>query len=177
MTRRAIYAGVLLIGIANAPALAEMRSEEPASAGGASANLPESSEKKDAPSTDQPVAAEAENRRDPFRPFTLSMAKDRQPATYRTPLEKYELRELTLTAVLWNLNPPRALVQDGSGMGFILTPGTLIGPNRGVVAAIEPTRVVVEEKFMDAYLIERVKREVIEIPEEERPQDAKRGRR
>ncbi len=41
--------------------------------------------------------------------------------------------------------PPRAMVEDSAGLGFILLPGTPIGPNGGVVTEIKPRQVVVEE--------------------------------
>ena len=47
--------------------------------------------------------------------------------------------------------PPRAMLQDNSGMGYIVTPGTPIGRRRGVVKSIEPRRIVVEEHVIDYY--------------------------
>jgi hypothetical protein len=55
-------------------------------------------------------------------------------------------------------------------MGFIVTPGTPIGRNRGVVTVIEPRRVIVEEKVLDFYGKEQVQRVVLEMPQETEPQ-------
>lgn len=168
----------MLVSIVNATAFAQspdIANPPPVADGTASEGKDSAAAPGGAAPEPGPETEVTEKRRDPFRPFTLSLKKDRPDAL--APLQKYQLRELTLTAVMWNLNPPRALVQDKSGMGFVLTPGTLIGPNRGVVAAIEPRQVIVEEKVMDEWLHEQLKRETLEIPEEEQSRDARRGRR
>jgi type IV pilus assembly protein PilP len=114
--------------------------------------------------------AEAEGKkRDPFRPFTLDLRPD-TPDEPLTPLQRYEIPQLRLAGVLLESFPPRAMLEDNSGMGFIVTPGTPIGRNRGVVAAIESRRVVVEEKVLDFYGNEQVQRVVLEMPQENEPQ-------
>jgi type IV pilus assembly protein PilP len=127
----------------------------------------------------QEVAAEAAarqqeaeakgRRRDPFRPFTLDLRPE-VPNEPLTPLQRYEIPQLRLAGVLLESLPPRAMLEDNSGMGFIVTPGTPIGRNRGVVAAIEPRRVIVEEKVLDFYGNEQVQRVVLEMPQENEPQ-------
>jgi hypothetical protein len=107
--------------------------------------------------------------RNPFRPFTLDLRPD-YTGEPLTPLERYDLPQLRVAAVLVDLQPPRAMLEDNSGMGFIVTPGTPIGRNRGVVAAIEPRRVIVEEKVLDFYGNEQVQRVVLEMPQENEPQ-------
>jgi type IV pilus assembly protein PilP len=109
------------------------------------------------------------HRRDPFRPFTLDLRPD-TPAEPLTPLQRYELPQLRLAGVLLEAVPPRAMLEDNSGMGFIVTPGTPIGRNRGVVTVIEPRRVIVEEKVLDFYGKEQVQRVVLEMPQETEPQ-------
>lgn len=115
-------------------------------------------------------AAEAQGHpRDPFRPFTLDLRPE-HPDEPLTPLQRYEIPQLRLAGVLLESIPPRAMLEDNSGMGFIVTPGTPIGRNRGVVAAIESRRVVVEEKVLDFYGNEQVQRVVLEMPQETEPQ-------
>jgi hypothetical protein len=104
--------------------------------------------------------------RNPFRPFTLDLRPD-YTGEPLTPLERYDLPQLRVAAVLVDLQPPRAMLEDNSGMGFIVTPGTPIGRNRGVVTAIESRRIVVEEKLLDYYGREQTQRVVLEMPKEE----------
>jgi len=109
----------------------------------------------------------ARRRRDPFRPFTLDLRPKETTEEFLTPLQRYELQQLQVVGVLLDLEPPRAMVQDNSGMGFIVTPGTLIGRRRGVVTDIQPRQIVVEETYVDFYGREQVKKVVLEMPEEE----------
>ena len=94
-----------------------------------------------------------------------------------TPLQRYETGQLTVVATMWDVSPPRAMVEDSVGMGYIVTLGTPIGRNGGVVMAIEPQRVVVEERVLDYYGKERVNRITMETPQEEGPNQPPRERR
>lgn len=119
--------------------------------------------------------AQPAQRRDPFRPFTLSRRPEaRAPLT---PLQRYELGQLTVVATVWDVSPPRAMVEDSFGMGYIITLGTLIGNNGGVVTAIEPQRVLVEERVFDFYGREQINRLVMETPKEEGPTQLGRERK
>jgi type IV pilus assembly protein PilP len=110
--------------------------------------------------------------RDPFRPFTLDLRPSTQETQILTPLQRYELPQLRLAGVVLDLKPPRAMLQDNSGMGYIVTPGTPIGRRRGVVKAIEWHRIVVEEHVLDYYGREQIHEVVIEMPREDKPQIA-----
>jgi type IV pilus assembly protein PilP len=64
-----------------------------------------------------------------------------------TPLERLELAELKLVAVVWDIPKPRAMVEDKGGKGYILSVGTRIGKNQGQVSKITPEGLVVSEKI------------------------------
>lgn len=114
-------------------------------------------------------AYDASGKRDPFRPLFLLRRPTAQSAEPLTPLQRYEIGQLRLVGVVFNLAPPRAMVEDSSGLGFIVTPGTAIGPNGGVVTAIRPRQVVVEEWQTDV-IGERHKKEfLLELPADEVP--------
>ncbi|MGD9764050.1 MAG: pilus assembly protein PilP [Candidatus Binatia bacterium] len=114
--------------------------------------------------------AAAELRRDPFRPFTLNLRPETQEEEILSPLQRYELPQLRLAGVVLDLLPPRAMLQDNSGMGFIVTPGTPIGRRHGVVKSIEPRRIVVEEIVLDYYGRRQVHQVVLEMPKDDKPQ-------
>jgi type IV pilus assembly protein PilP len=63
-----------------------------------------------------------------------------------TPLERIDLDKLKLVAVVWNIPEPKAMVEDSTGKGYILTKGTPIGKNRGKVSQIHAAGVVVTER-------------------------------
>ena len=114
-----------------------------------------------------PEAAPARpNERDPFRPFAINVRPQVQHLQV-TPLQRYELGQLTVSGTIWEVTPPRAMLQDSAGMGYIVTLGTPIGPNGGLVTAIEPERVIVEERVLDFYGKEQVNRIVMETPKED----------
>jgi hypothetical protein len=112
--------------------------------------------------------------RNPFRPFTLDL-RPQYSGEPLTPLERYDLPQLRVAAVLVDLQPPRAMLEDNSGMGYIVTPGTPIGRNRGVVTAIESRHIVVEEKLVDYYGREQTQRVVLEMPKDEEAQRDDQG--
>jgi type IV pilus assembly protein PilP len=128
--------------------------------------LPDHSSADDLPGA--PADADADRGRDPFRPFTLDLRPETHESEIVTPLQRYELPQLRLAGVVLDLATPRAMLQDNSGMGFIVTPGTPIGRRRGVVKSIEPRRVIVEETILDYYGREQVHQVVIEMPKEEK---------
>lgn len=104
----------------------------------------------------QPVA-----RRDPFRPFTLT-TRAAAPARKRdnlSPLERFEIGQLTLVGVVADAKNANALVEDSSGLGYVVKIGTPIGTNDGKVIAIRRERIVIEESYVDFYGVQK-KREV-----------------
>ena len=114
----------------------------------------------------------ASNRRDPFRPPGTGVAA----AEPRSPLERYELGQLRLVAII-NGGETRAVVEDDAGLGFIVKLGTRIGPNGGQVQAIERGRVVVREEYVDFYGENHPTEVVMELKPGARPRDGERGRR
>ncbi len=88
-------------------------------------------------------------RRDPFRPPRASVtAHSGEP---RTPLQRYEIGQLRLVAIIYDTTQPRAVVEDEQGLGYIVKVGTPIGPNEGEVRAIEQGRVLIQEESVDFY--------------------------
>lgn len=101
------------------------------------------------------------DKRDPFLPrLGMGPGKPACAEELKTPLQSYEVGQLKLVGVIWNLEEPRALVEDSAGMGYIVTPGTAIGSSCGAVKEIKPGRVIVEEYYYDFYG-ERQTREVL----------------
>jgi len=94
-------------------------------------------------------AYDSTGRRDPFRPPRVSVGT--AAGEIRTPLQRYELGQLKLVAVIYDTNDPRAVVEDDEGLGYIVRVGTPIGPHGGEIKGIERGRVMVNEDSVDYY--------------------------
>lgn len=106
-------------------------------------------------------AYDPRGKRDPFRSFILDRVKELADAAQqeRGPLEQFELGQLALVAVVWNVNRARALVQDPSGRAYVVEEGARIGKNDGKVIRIDDNLVAVRETYVD-YLGERTTKEI-----------------
>ena len=95
------------------------------------------------------VPYDGAGRRDPFRPPRVGMTP--HTGEQRTPLQRYEIAQLRLVAVIYDTKDPRAVVEDDQGLGYIMHVGTPIGPNGGQVRSIERGRVLITEDSVDYY--------------------------
>jgi type IV pilus assembly protein PilP len=104
-------------------------------------------------------------RRDPFRPPRAAPAHGGLP---RTPLQKYEIGQLRLVAIIYDTVEPRGVVEDEAGLGYIVKVGTPIGPNGGEVQRIERGQIVIREGSVDFYGEHQVAEVVMELRTAER---------
>ena len=100
-----------------------------------------------------PYIYNPKGRPDPFRPF-IKEVKIIQPLEGRvplTPLQRGDVSQFKLVAILSAEKERSAMVEDGSGKGYIVKIGTYIGKNGGRVIQILSDHVMVEEQFIDIY--------------------------
>jgi type IV pilus assembly protein PilP len=90
-------------------------------------------------------------RRDPFRPFNLTVRSNVRRRENLSPLERYELGQLKLVGVIFDSKEPRAMIEDSAGLGYVVKIGTPIGASDGIVKAIKQNEIVIEEFFVDLY--------------------------
>jgi len=72
-----------------------------------------------------------------------------KPVRQKTPLEKIEISQLRLRAIIIAASGNRALVEETTGKGYIITKGTYIGRNDGKITKILKDRVIIEEMVED----------------------------
>lgn len=85
-------------------------------------------------------------RRDPFAPLVQKIKKmSTKPEKEKGPLEKFELSQFRLMALLIIQGTPRAMVKAPDGKSYTVKPGDLIGSNGGIVKRIETKTVVIDE--------------------------------
>jgi type IV pilus assembly protein PilP len=91
------------------------------------------------------------DKRDPFQPF-IAMQTPLRPADEEiplTPLQKYDLSQLKLVAILVGTGEDRAMVEDSEGKGYIVKKGVYVGRNFGKVKAVLKDRVIIQERYKD----------------------------
>jgi Tfp pilus assembly protein PilP len=86
--------------------------------------------------------------RDPFRSFEWERDKLAETEV-RGPLEEFDVSQLSVVGVVWNVGNARALIQDPSGQGFIVGEGARVGKNDGRIIKIDDSVVVVKETYVD----------------------------
>lgn len=73
------------------------------------------------------------------------------PPVLLTPLQKMELGEIErgFKGVLWASNERKAIIEDPTGKGYIVSVGTPIGNQDGFVSAIFQDRIIIRQKVWD----------------------------
>lgn len=88
-------------------------------------------------------------KRDPFRNFKWERPDRLRNPDVSGPLEQFDLAQLQLVAVVWKTGNARALVQDPSGVSYIVAEGARLGKNEGTIIAINDNEVRVKETYVD----------------------------
>ena len=80
---------------------------------------------------------------------TTGQKLTQEPRRPLTPLEKVDLSQLKLVAIIRALSGNIALVEEASGKGYVIKKGTYIGTRSGKVGKILPDSIIVEEESED----------------------------
>jgi Tfp pilus assembly protein PilP len=113
-----------------------------------------------------------EGKPDPFRPFidaeTAAKKKvvRKPPVVVRSPLQRSAVNGYKLRGIAGNASDRTAIVEDAGGKYYPLFRGTIIGRNNGLVTAILPDRVIVEEMARDRGGQSKVNRITMKLHEE-----------
>ena len=87
---------------------------------------------------------------DPFKPF-IQLASRGSSRTALTPLQKFDISQLKLVAIISTSEGNIALVEDATGKGYFLKKGTWIGKNDGKVTKILKDAVIIQEVYQDIF--------------------------
>jgi len=102
----------------------------------------------DAAEAEVPYAYSPIGKRDPFRNIFEQLAQNPDEQEL-TELQKFELDQLNLVAIVTRIATPYAMVEDPNGKGHTLVRGTLIGKHFGQISQIREDCVVVKEDYRD----------------------------
>jgi type IV pilus assembly protein PilP len=89
-------------------------------------------------------------RRDPFLPVLSQLAPGQVDPTL-PPLQRVNLTDMNLIAIIWGAYGYTAMVQTPDGNGYTVRKGTRVGPNAGIVSAVTEKGIIVQERFTDVY--------------------------
>lgn len=110
---------------------------------------------------------------DPFQPLfreepkipeaAQAEVKPKKPERPRTPLEKLDLGQLKLTAIVFAGNSAKGLVEEASGKGYVVNVGTPIGLERGKVVEITRSGIIIEHEAEDDFGKSVVKKQELKL--------------
>jgi len=83
-------------------------------------------------------------KRNPFKTYISPKSKD--VFVPKTPLQRYELTQLKLVAIIWGIESPVGMVEAPDGKGYTIKRGDLVGNASGTVSDITEDSVVIEER-------------------------------
>lgn len=119
-----------------------------------------------------PPVYNPEGKVDPFMPLFKKESPEEEMASEkpkkkkripRTPLERIDLSQLELVGIVSATGSKKALVEESSGKGYIVTIGTYMGRNGGRVTNILSDRIVVEEEVIDVLGKSKIKKKVLKL--------------
>ena len=133
------------------PSAADLPKEAPQTAlAPAPANVPDAMDPA-SPMAVPPVGGyDPAGRRDPFSPVLSQLAPGQVDPTL-PPLQRVNLTDMNLIAIIWGAYGYTAMVQTPDGNGYTVRKGTRVGPNAGVVSAVTEKGIIVQERFTDVY--------------------------
>jgi type IV pilus assembly protein PilP len=113
-----------------------------------------------------PYIYNPKGRKDPFKPFIREVKvsiPEEMKGVPLTPLQKEDLSQFKVVAIVSSGNQRFAMVEDKTGKGYIIKVGTFIGKGGGKVVEILPDRVLVEEQFIDLYGERKISRVALNL--------------
>ncbi len=91
----------------------------------------------------------AVGKRDPFRSYfgdIRAVEEEREPVSE---LQKYDISDLNVTAIVWGITEPRAVVVTPDRKSIIVKRGSFIGKNWGKISAVFPDKLEITEVYKD----------------------------
>ena len=102
-----------------------------------------------------PFDYDTRGRRDPFiQPIPDRPMEQQQVHGPLLPLQKFDLSQLRLVGIIWDVKRPKAMIKDPTGYTHLVSTNTRIGPRNGYIAVIrEGEIVVVETQDQEGHLV------------------------
>ncbi len=102
---------------------------------------------------------------DPFQPPRENLAVEGRGKARVLPLEQFEVSDYELVGIVFGPGIKKAMIQDLTGKGFLVTVGTGIGKRGGRIISIGTREIVVEEPYTDFLGRKKIRRVLLKIPD------------
>jgi type IV pilus assembly protein PilP len=87
------------------------------------------------------------DKRDPFQPFERPRGQTGLVGPL-WPLQGFDLDQLHLVGIIWDVKNPKAMITDPTGKGYVVKVNERIGRNNGYIARIREGEIVVVESVV-----------------------------
>lgn len=91
----------------------------------------------------------AVGKKDPFRSYFGDFKVIERERRIVSELQKYDISDLVLTAIVWGITEPRAVIITPEKKSFIVKRGSFIGKNWGKISSILPDKIEIIETYKD----------------------------
>ena len=89
---------------------------------------------------------------DPFKSYIVVTAVPKSASAFLPPLQRLTVEQYKLVGIVYTgKKDSKAIVSDDAGKGYVIKLGSEIGQNNGKVVKILIDRIIVSEKFKDAF--------------------------
>ncbi len=103
-------------------------------------------------------------KRDPFRSFFGDISALSRERKIVSELQRFDISDLQLTAIIWGITEPRAIVVAPDKKSYIIKRGSFIGKNWGKVSKILPSKIEIVETYKDPLGRKILNRLYLELP-------------
>lgn len=91
----------------------------------------------------------AVGKKDPFRSYFGDVASLNKDKEIVSELQKFDVTDLRLTAIIWGVTEPRVVIVAPDGKSYIIKTGSFIGKNWGKISRILPDKIEIIETYKD----------------------------
>ena len=120
----------------------------------------------------------AVGKKDPFRNYFGDMASLNKEKKIVSELQNFDVTDLVLSAIIYGITDPKAVVKAPDGKTYIVKNGSFIGKNWGKISRILPDKLEIVETYKDPLGRKIINKLYLELPiksplkESAEPEDA-----
>ncbi len=108
----------------------------------------------------------AVGKKDPFRSYFGDVAAITEKKEIVSELQKFDITDLRLTAIVWGVTEPRVVIVAPDGKSYVVKTGSFIGKNWGKISRILPDKIEIVETYKDPLGRKILNRMYLELPVE-----------